>query len=221
MPRGRGSGSPPDRSAAGSPKVRVGPVGQDDRQPSDLGSARRRPGPPARPGAPAGNRATRGGTGRGEGPARAAHRATSRCRRNRAPRSHSRSACQWMRAIVRWGRNGWRRSSRGQVPVGQRPPGQVQARVELEALGLVLVDRDAQPRRLVADPDLVAATHLDERRDVERLVHRGHERRRAVRRAGGACTGGARRACCGPRPRRPAGRRPRSRHRKKLAGSKT
>jgi hypothetical protein len=32
-----------------------------------------------------------------------------------------------------------------QVPVGQLAPGEVQARVELEALGLVLVDRDAQP----------------------------------------------------------------------------
>ena len=41
----------------------------------------------------------------------------------------------------------------------------------------VLVDGDAQPRRLVADPDRVAAGHLDERRDVERLVHRVDEGR--------------------------------------------
>ena len=96
----------------------------------------------------------------------------SLCRWNRAPRSHSRRACQWIRPIVLWVTNGCRTSIRSDHPVGQAPPSEVQARVQQQPVARVLVDRDPQPRRLVADPDRVAAGHLDERRDVERLVHR-------------------------------------------------
>src|SRR5690242_14411386 len=62
-------------------------------------------------------------------------------------------------------------------PARERPALQVEAGVKEKTLGLLLVDRDSQPRRLVADVNLVAATHLDERRDVEILGHRGPEAR--------------------------------------------
>ena len=77
-----------------------------------------------------------------------------------------------MSPIVLWVTNGWRMSIRSDHPVGQAPPGEVQARVQQQPVARVLVDRDPQARRLVADPDRVAAGHLDEGRDVERLVHR-------------------------------------------------
>ena len=60
---------------------------------------------------------------------------------------------------------------------------------------------------LVADADGIAPVHLDERRNVEVLVHRVHEAGRA-RLATQACRGGARHRCCGPRrPRLELGRR--------------
>ena len=130
-----------------------GAVRQHDSEPSDADPFRRRRAPRATPGDRASLRLRGGEADR----VRTAHRATSRWRWKWAPRSHSRSACQWMRAVVRCGRNGWRSDQPKQVPVGQPPPRQVQAGVQLEALGLALVDRDPQPRRLVADPHLVAA----------------------------------------------------------------
>ena len=110
------------------------------------------------------------------------HEVASLCRWKRAPRSQSRRACQWMSPMVVWVTNGWRRSSRSTIRSRQAPPDQVEAGVEQEAVAGILVDGDAQPGRLVADPDRVAAGHLDERRDVEGLVHRVDQGRR-IRRA--------------------------------------
>ena len=129
---------------------------------------------------------------------RCGHRVASPCRWNRAPRSHSRRACQWIMPIVRWLTIGWRTSMRRTIRSDRRR--RVRSRLVCRRRPSVLgfVDRDPETGRLVADPDRVAPGHLDERRDVERLVHRVHEGAGASRRRG-ARTGGARRGCCGPR----------------------
>ena len=81
-------------------------------------------------------------------------RAASPCRWNRAPRSQSRSACQWISPIVRWVTSGWRSSirSRDRSVSGRRA--QDEARREDRLTVLALVDRDRQAVRVVADVDL-------------------------------------------------------------------
>ena len=161
-------------SARASPNVRRVPSGRTTTRSPDPDPTRR----------PSPRSARRGGTGcesasRGSRPTvmDLVHRVASLCRWNRAPRSHSRSACQWIRPIVRCVTNGCRTSIRSDHPVGQGPPREVKARVQQQPVARVLVDRDPQARCLVADPDRVAAGHLDEGRDVERLVHRIDQRR--------------------------------------------
>jgi hypothetical protein len=48
-------------------------------------------------------------------------------------------------------------------PVRQASAGQVEARVQEEATFLGFIDRDAETRWLIADPDRLSPGHLDER----------------------------------------------------------
>ena len=163
-----------DRFGGRLPERPLAAVRQDDVEAADLDAIGRRHGDP--PGDPRqdGFREPRGAADR----ARCGHRVASPCRWNRAPRSHSRSACQWIMPMVLWLASGWRSSIRRTIRSDSRRRRQVQARVQQQPVVLRLVDRDPQPRGLVADAHRVPPGHLDERRDVERLVHRVHEGRR-------------------------------------------
>ena len=110
------------------------------------------------------------------------------CRWNRAPRSHSRSACQWISAdrLVGDQRMAEEQPDQRRSVSGRRRSTRLVLRSGASVLALV--DRDAQAVRLVADVDRVPAVHADERRDEELLVHRraanGARRRRRSRAAG-------------------------------------
>ena len=84
-------------------------VGQDDRQAARSGSARAA----ARPIRQAARSSTDAATlGRWVVAVGAVIGAASRWRWNRAPRSHSRNACQWIIRMVLWVTSGWRSSIR-------------------------------------------------------------------------------------------------------------
>ena len=94
------------------------------------------------------------------------------------------------------------------VPRGGRGQHALAVAVEADA------DGDAVGRQ--AEPDVVPAGDVVERRDVERLVDRGA----AAARRGRAGRRGARRRCCAPRRRRPAALPSGRRHQKTESGSK-
>ena len=132
------------------------PVGQHDRQPARRGSAGRRPSmtrravsSTIRPGSRAVRRAVDPAAHRAASPG--AHHAAP-WRKNGAPRSHSRRACQWIRPIVLLGhqrvRAGASGAGRGR---SSRQAPQDQARAEQRLAVLAHVDRDAQAGRLVPD----------------------------------------------------------------------
>ena len=65
----------------------------------------------------------------------------------------------------------------GERPVGQADATERDARAQQRLAILALVDGDPQARRLVPDQHGVPADHVDERRDIEALVHGGRVRR--------------------------------------------
>ena len=92
------------------------------------------------------------------------------------PGATAASACTWMSAMVRWVMSGWRSSRRSTIRSLRRRRREHEAGGDDGGVVLALVDRDPQARRVVLHVHGVAALHVDERRDVEVLVHRGDER---------------------------------------------
>ena len=153
-------------------------VGQDDGEPpvtDPLGGGEGdAPGAPLEDGSDADRAARRDGT--------CGHRTTSRWRWNRAPRSHRRSACQWIISVVLWVTSGCRRTIRTRFRSvnGRRTRSRLACRTRPSGCSWLMVIRSRV--RLVADPDGVGAVRFHERRDVERLPHRSLERRGPVTR---------------------------------------
>ena len=212
-PPRRGRGSLPRSSDSASPNSSGSrPAGRPSA--GRPGSATRRPAPirRARAESPARDRPKRprGGHVPSSCDLRVDHRAraTRPCRWNGIPRRHRCRACQWMRAIVLWVMNGWRRSIRTTIRSvsGRRRRTRLVARSGTSPCRSLM--RDAQAAGVVVDVDRVAALHVDERRDVERLRHRRARTDRPVAEVA-ACRDAARGACCGPRRRPRAGRPPR------------